>query len=156
MGLFGLILVTMAVTGTFIFALMMSMKMKLKNKEFSVLRAIGISKEQIRYLLLKNNLFYVFFGLVMSAVSVLLVQSFFEYIEAGVRRGKYANIILEVGEEPWVYKVPYGYDLFEYGFTKILLLTLLVTVAIVVLLTELQVRRLAKADVSLRMQRNDY
>ncbi len=126
---------------------------RIRSIQFSILRASGMSIQQIAYLILQQNVFYPVIGILVSMAPVELCQSFFQYIREHVDQGTWYQ---PFGPTPWYYDVPFRYNLFQYHLPMIMTITFIIYLLIILAITLAQIHYLSKQSIIAEIEASNF
>ena len=163
MSIYYCMIIILVLTSSVMITISLYTDIRIRNSKFAMLRACGMSTNQIMYMMIRQSIIYPACGALVSIVPIALCQEFFKYIRGKVESGAWVpdSIPLEDGMiQPrvvsWIKSVPYGRNLYDYNVARTIILAFVIYLAIIMLITITQVMIIRRQSIAEEIEKSSF
>ena len=136
-------------------AIILYTNIRIKSRQFAILRACGMSVNQLAYIVIKSNLIYPLIGILFSLIPTAICNSFLKYISKKIMSGEWSLDTIS-GETPWYLELPWGANLFSYKVPQTMIVIFFAYIILMLMVTLPQMYYISKRTIATELDKSEF
>ena len=155
MSVYYCIIVMLILQAAVMTAIILYTNIRIKSRKFAILRACGMSVNQLAYIVIKSNLIYPLIGILFSLIPTAICNSFLKYISKKIMSGEWSLDAIS-GETPWYLELPWGANLFSYKVPQTMIVIFFAYIILMLMVTLPQMYYISKRTIATELDKSEF
>ncbi|WP_296585338.1 recombinase family protein [Ruminococcus sp.] len=155
MSVYYCIIVMLILQASVMTAIILYTNIRIKSRKFAILRACGMSVNQLAYIVIKSNLIYPLIGILFSLIPTAICNSFLKYISKKIMSGEWSLDAIS-GEIPWYLELPWGANLFSYKVPQTMIVIFFAYIILMLMVTLPQMYYISKRTIATELDKSEF